>query len=160
MSRALAPAVPPALAAVLARDPAESEGFTLLLLSVADGWPHQAMISVGEVVALDERRLALALWPTSTSAGAVAASGRATLTAVVGPTSYALRLRMRRLADLETPLGGTLACFEAEVSAASADQAPYAELESGVRFRLLDREQVLARWRQVRQALAAVGEGT
>ncbi|MBS1887650.1 MAG: pyridoxamine 5'-phosphate oxidase family protein [Actinobacteria bacterium] len=159
MSRALAPVVPPELAAMLARDPAESEGFTLLLLSVADGWPHQAMLSVGEVVALDERRLALALWPTSTSAAAVEAAGRATLTAVVGPTSYALRLRARRLTDLETPLAGTLACFAAEVDAVSADEAPYAELESGVRFRLHDPEPTFARWREVRSALVRAGAG-
>lgn len=157
MSRPLEPAVPVELAEALARDPGESEGFTLLLLSLADGWPHQAMLSVGEVAALDAHRLALALWPTSTTARAVGESGRATLTAVVGPTSFALRLRARRVDDLETPLAGRLACFLAEVVSATADEAPYAELESGVRFRLLDREPTLERWRQVRGALAAVG---
>ena len=36
---------------------------------------------------------------------------------------------------------------------ASADEAPYAVLESGVRFRLKDPPAVLARWAELREAL-------
>jgi hypothetical protein len=155
MSRALEPAVPAELAAAIDRDPADAEGFTLLLLSVVDGWPHQSMISVGEAAVLDEHRLALALWPGSSAAAALTATAKATLTAVVPPAAFALRLEARRVEDLETPLAGRLARFVAEVRAASVDEAPYATLESGVGFSLHEPEKTFARWREVRAALAA-----
>lgn len=62
MTRSLGSELPePVHAALTVDDPAEAEGLTLLLLSVrADGWPHLALLSVGEVVALDRRRLRLA----------------------------------------------------------------------------------------------------
>lgn len=153
MSRELEPLVPAELAAALGGDPAESEGLTLLLLSVVDGWPHQAMISVGEVVALDRRRLALALWPGAGTTAALTKTGRATLTVVLPPVAYALRLALSRVDDQETPLAGRRARFVAEVAAASADEAPYATLESGVAFRLHEPEKTFASWREVRGAL-------
>lgn len=153
MSRELEPVVPAELAAALGADPAETEGVTLLLLSVVDGWPHQAMISVGEVVVLDERRLALALWPGAGTTAALTETRRATLTVVLPPVAYALRLELRRVEDLETPLAGKRARFVAEVDAASSDEAPYATLESGVAFRLHEPEKTFASWREVRAAL-------
>lgn len=155
MSRALEPAVPAELAAAIGADPAQAEGFTLLLLSMVEGWPHQAMISVGEVAVLDRDRLALALWPGSSAAAALTATARATLTAVVPPAAYELRLEARRVADLETPRAGKLARFLAVVRAASVDEAPYATLEAGVSFSLHEPEKTFARWREVRAALAA-----
>src|SRR5437879_1823536 len=45
------------------RDPAGRVGFTILLLTTSgEGWPQVAMLSVGEVLAVDERRVRLALW--------------------------------------------------------------------------------------------------
>jgi hypothetical protein len=156
VSRELGPVVPAALGEVLRGGVEAAEGFTLLVLAVADGWPHQALISVGEVLPVSSRRLLIALWPGSTVARALTPSGRAVLSAVVGETSYLLRLETERVADLSTALAGTLACFRCEVAAALADEAPYAVLESGIRFRLRDREATLSRWREVREALAAV----
>jgi hypothetical protein len=156
MSRALDPCIPPDVRAALDAEPEAFLGLTLLLLTVApDGWPHQAMISVGEVVARSETELALALWPGSTAARALAAGGPATLTLVLPPTAYALRVEARPAGEVETPLAGRLARFAATVVAASADEAPYATLLSGVSFSLNDRDQVLARWREVREALRA-----
>jgi len=154
VSRALDPVVPPPLAAVLARDPDPAEGFTILILTVSEGWPHLAMTSVGEIVARDERNLALALWPGSSTTRALESSGRATLAAVVAHVSYPIREEAARVADLATPLAGTLARFDAVVQSASADEAPYAVIESGVRFTLKDAAQTLARWREVRDALS------
>jgi hypothetical protein len=155
VSRRLDPLVPPALRELLDSDDlATAEGFTMLLLTVtADGWPHMAMLSVGEVVTAGDDSLRLALWPGSTAARNVTPAGRATLAAVVGGTSYSLRLAVARAGEVETPLAGRLARFEARVEAASADEAPYAVLESGVSFRLKDPPAVLARWAELRQAL-------
>ncbi|MBB4661836.1 pyridoxamine 5'-phosphate oxidase family protein [Conexibacter arvalis] len=156
MSRALDPVVPPPLRALLDADPGAeaADGFTLLLLTTrADGWPHQAMLSVGEVACAGDDRLALAVWPSSSSTANLRERGRATLTAVVDGVSYLLRLDVREAGELATPLGGTLARFDARVVAAVADEAPYARLEDGVRFTLNDRDATLTRWREVKEAL-------
>lgn len=150
MSTLLEPRVPPALARELAVE--DNEGFTIGLLTVADGgWPHQALISTGEVVALDDVRLRLATWPSSTATRNLLATGRCTLVAVADGQVLSLRLQVAprgTVADLQV-VDGT-------VVEARADSAPYAELESGVRFRLRDRDAALARWRATRAALRAM----
>ena len=155
MTRPVEPVVPPALSAVLEDDDiAETEGFTLQLLTVRDdGWPHAALLSVGELVVVDDRRLRLAIWPGSTSAANLAARPYATLAAVLAPTSYLLRVSVEPLAPLETERGGRLAAFEATVEAAAADEAPYAVLESGIRFHLSAPDETLPRWAETRRAL-------
>jgi len=156
MSRPLPAAVPPAVRALLDADPGDplADGVTLLLLTVRDdGWSHQAMISVGEVVAVGEDALRLAVWPGSTSTHNLRERRRATLTAVIDGVAYTLFLAVEPCGELETPLAGKLDRFDARVRAASADEAPYATLESGVRFRLKDRDSVLARWREAREEL-------
>jgi hypothetical protein len=144
----------PLYATLSAPDPADPEGLTFLLLSVGeDGWPHLAMLSLGEVVALDRRHLHLALWPRSTTTRNLTERGRATLAAVLHETSYAVRMGVRAAGELSTPLAGTLARFEGRVEEVRADSVPYAVLESGVRFRLKERDEVLARWAEVRAHL-------
>lgn len=155
MSRALEPRVPARLRALLAADPGADavDGFTLLLLTVReDGWPHQAMLSVGEVALADgaEDRLTLAVWPGATSTANLRERGRATLTAVVDGVAYALFLAVAPAGEV-----GRLARFDARIEAASADEAPYATLESGIRFTLKDRDETIDRWRQTRAALAS-----
>ena len=156
MSKPLPAEVPAALAQAIAADAASAEGFTLLVIGVVEGWPHEAMIGVGEIVTAGDGIL-LALWPSSTITRALTESSRCTLAAVVDGTAFSLRLTVERLDDISTPLAGTLACFRGRVAAARADEAPYAILESGIRFRLRDRETVLARWSEQRAALEALG---
>jgi hypothetical protein len=155
VSRALEPVLPSVLADALDAEPIPDDGFTVLVLVERDSWPHMAMISRGEIVPAGPAAVRLALWPGSSAALAIERTGRATLAAVVDGVSYAVRVSGRRLDDIVTPLAGTLACFAAEVVGASADEAPYAVLESGVRFRLKDAPATLARWHEVRAALRA-----
>jgi hypothetical protein len=160
VSRELEPVVPDALRARLTRDPGAPEvaGFTLLLLTVRDdGWPHQAMLSAGEVAAdpADPAAVRLAVWPGSTSTRNLAARGRATLTAVADGVAYALRLAVASAGEIEAA-GARLAAFHGRVDAATADEAPYARLRDGVRFELVDEAATIARWRAVRAALAEV----
>ena len=137
------------------RDPAGRVGFTILLLTTSgEGWPQVAMLSVGEVLAVDERRVRLALWAGSGSTGNLA-RGRATLMLVVGPDTYYVRLRSRRLADLALS-SGPRACFEAEVEDVLVDVVGYATVTSGVTFRLNEPEQVLPAWREAVAALGAL----
>jgi len=159
LSRPLDLPISPALARAVDADPDPGEGFTILLLSATDdGWPHAAMISTGEIVTTGEASALLALWPDSTATANLSSAQRASLLAIVDGTSYSVRLSVRRLPDLSTPLAGTLACFEGLVEAARADEAPYAVLESGVRFRLRDTAGTLARWNETRAALRRLSE--
>ncbi|GEL26695.1 hypothetical protein PSU4_56490 [Pseudonocardia sulfidoxydans NBRC 16205] len=150
MSSLLEPVVPEGLRRELADD--DNEGFTLALLTVADGgWPHQALISIGEVVVLDDARLRLATWPTSTTTRNMTATGRCALVAVVDGDVVTVRLTLTprgKVADLTT--------FDAHVVEVRSDTTPYATVETGIRFRLTDPAQAMARWRSTREALRAM----
>ncbi|MDO7906828.1 pyridoxamine 5'-phosphate oxidase family protein [Paenibacillus sp. JX-17] len=117
-----------------------------------DGWPHNAMLSVGEVVALDNGRLRLALWPGTTTTGNLIRSGRALLVLVHEGTAYYIRLELQLLPELEQAMYPR-ARFEAAVAAVREDVAKYAELRSGVTFALKEPEAVLPRWRDTLEEL-------
>jgi hypothetical protein len=150
VSESLGDRLPPALRAAL--DEA-APGFTLVLVSVGtDGWPHLALLGVGEVLDLDDRTLRLALWPASTATGNLAREPRVTLAAVVDGVSLSVRLTARPAGTLELPTG-ELAVFDATVAEVRGDVAPYAVLESGIRFRLTEPAETLQRWAATRAAL-------
>ncbi|GAA4738157.1 hypothetical protein GCM10023350_22830 [Nocardioides endophyticus] len=155
MSEELEPRVPGPVREAIAADAPLAEGLTLLLLTVRDdGWPHLAMLSVGEVVARDDTSLGLLLWPDSTATRNLLARGRGTLCAVVDGASWMLRLTVAE----EPPVSsehGTFRRFAATVVATLVDRAPYAELTSGVTFRLHDPDAVLPRWAATRQLIAS-----
>jgi hypothetical protein len=44
-----------------------------------DGWPHAALLSVGEVLAVDARHIKFAIWPTSTTTKNIERTGRISL---------------------------------------------------------------------------------
>jgi hypothetical protein len=126
------------------------DGFTVELISLgADGWPHVALLSVGEVLALTGPHLRLALWPSSTTAANVEQTGRATIAAVAAGTAYRLRLEVIPRGTLDGPAGAA-AVFDARVVDVREDVAPYAVLESGIRFRPVDPDAVSARWAATR----------
>ena len=131
-----------------------SAGTALLLLSIDDdGWPRQAMLSQGEVIVVDDRHLRLGLWPGSTTTRNLAARGQATMTTVCNGTGISVRLSLQRREDLALARSGPLACFDATVEEATADEVPYADLTSGVTFRLHEPDEVRARWTETRAAL-------
>jgi hypothetical protein len=134
------------------------DGFTVELISIsADGWPHVALLSVGEVVALNGTQLRLALWPTSTTAANLRRTARATIATVAAATAYRLRLEVIARGTINGPAGPS-AVFDARVVDVRQDVAPYAVLESGIRFRLINPEEVAARWASTRAWLVALGE--
>ena len=138
-------------------DLAARAGLTILLLTTsAEGWPQVALLSVGEVLAVDRRRLRLALWPGSGSTANLSRGPQATLMLVVGAETYYVRARGRRLPDLALSHGAR-ACFEADVEDVLVDVVAYAAVTSGVEFRLNDPEQVLQGWQEAVAALGAVG---
>lgn len=148
VSHSLGNSLPESLRAVMSgSDLSEREGHTFQLLTTSrDGWPYQALLSVGEVLAVGPRTIRLALWPNSTATHNLTENGRATLTFILDGASYALRLLAARGSDLAMSHYGHLAFFEATVEEVREDRAPYANLVSGVTFELKDREEVLPRW--------------
>jgi hypothetical protein len=126
--------------------PEEQVGFTILLVTVTNhGWPHLAMLSVGELVAVDPREIRLALWPASSAAANLGQGGKLTLACVHNAAAYSIRCRaVRTASEFET-----LAVFKARVDEVFEDVAPYAVLEYGVGYHLTDVAQTLERWKRV-----------
>lgn len=118
----------------------------MLMTVTEDGWPHTAMVSAGEVIALGRRRLRLALWPGTITAGNMKRTGQAMLVAIHDGAVYYVRLRVQvlpNMADSRHPRQR----FAAEVAHVREDRAPYAEVLSGVKIQLNDPAEVLERWR-------------
>jgi hypothetical protein len=163
MARTIGTTLPSSLAVLLSDDTFathagdDAADLTILVLSVApDGWPHLAMVSLGEVVAVRPRALRLALCPSSTAARNVWREQRTTLVLIHDGAAYSIRCAARRGPDLILPDdGGQLACFGLRVDDVLEDVAPYAVLTSGVTFQLNDPEGTGQRWRATRAALRA-----
>ncbi|ANA80646.1 hypothetical protein PVOR_04993 [Paenibacillus vortex V453] len=129
------------------------QGTAMMLLSVTeDLWPHTAMISVGEIVALDRSRLRLALWPGTVTTGNLLRSGQATLVAIHDGAAHYVRLRLQALPDLPDARHPRQR-FAAEVVAVREDIAKYADILSAVKIQLHDPDEVLGRWKETIEEL-------
>ena len=130
---------------------ASKVGVSALLVShAADGWPHVAYLSCGEILALPPDRVRLGLWPGSGSALAIAASGRACLHAAVAGVVWEARLRTVGRARTD-PLFMT----EMEVVETVVHRAPYARVEAMIGFVLSDPDQAVTRWQEQMARLRA-----
>ena len=156
MSKSVGNRLPAPVRDLRAGDDLESrEGLTILLLSTTtDGWPHLAMLSVGEIVAVGERQLRAALWPNSTATANLTHVGRATLALVHENVAYYVRCTATREDEVRLQ-SGPLAGFSLRVEEVLQDAAPYANLTSGVTFELKDPAQVYPRWNATVEALRA-----
>ncbi len=156
MSRSVGNSLPAALLPLLdGRDLASREGLTFLLLTPGEeGWPYVAMLSVGEVLAVGDRTVRLALWRESTSSHNLTRTGRATLMLIHEGSGFYLQLRARRGPDLAIGQARR-AFFEATVEDVLEDVVWYAEITSGLSFRLKEREKILAGWRETVAAMRA-----
>jgi len=135
-------------------DLAEREGLTfLLLINDEAGWPQAAMLSVGELVAVDAHTLHAALWLHSSSSKNLTRTGQATLVLIVDGSGYYVRVRSERGKDLDLGAEGRLAYFVLHVEDVQEDSAEYATLTSGITFRLKSPEQVVPRWQRTVDAL-------
>lgn len=134
-------------------DLAQKVGVTAQLVTQTDeGWPHVAMLSVGEILILGDQGAALGLWPTSSTAANLSHSGKATLALVHARSAWLAQIVVERHADL--PVGDEQRrCFMTRLVTIREDAAPYAELLTGIRFRLKDPEDVVDRWRHSVEAL-------
>ena len=129
-------------------------GETFLLLTTAeDGWPHMAMLSVGELLARSPTKLEAALWLHSTATRNLERAGRGLLAIVADGAGYYVRLTAQRQGDLDLGEDGRLARFELDVEDVQEDRVDYARLTSSVRFELPDPASVVQRWERTIGAL-------
>ena len=157
MTRSLGNQLPDGIRRLLdGSDLAQREGLTFLLLTNdEDNWPQVAMLSVGEVLAVDARSLHAGLWLQSGTSKNLTRSGQATLVVVADGNGYYIRLRARRGADLDLGSEGRLAYFALQVEDVQEDSTEYATLTSGVTFALKYPDQVVPRWQHTVDALRA-----
>ncbi|MDO3408290.1 pyridoxamine 5'-phosphate oxidase family protein [Saccharibacillus sp. CPCC 101409] len=110
-----------------------------------DGYPHQAMVGAGEVLAESRERLRIALWIGTGTTGNLLRTGKALLAVVYGGVSYAIRLDCEPLPELDGARHPR-ARFAADIVDVRADTAKYAELTSGITIVLHDAPAVVERW--------------
>ena len=126
-----------------------------LRLSTVDaaGWPHAALLSAGDMLAMSPQRIRFVLFPQSTTVANLLRDGRVTITFSLNGGMCELRLHVRRLSHTapDTPL----AFFEAELETARHHAAPYASIATGVTFALHEPASVLPRWQRQLAALRA-----
>ncbi|MFM7797408.1 MAG: pyridoxamine 5'-phosphate oxidase family protein [Planctomycetota bacterium] len=127
------------------RDLAHRHGESMRLATVdADGWPHGAELSEGEVLAVDATSLRLCAWPASSTTANLRRTGLATLVLAEAGALWEVRLRAE---ERHAPPGAPeLAYFAAQVESVREHRAKYAEVTSGPRYRLHDADAVLPRW--------------
>jgi hypothetical protein len=117
----------------------------------AEGWPHAALLSAGDMVAMPSGNIRFALFPQSGIVANLARDGRMTFTLSVDGGMCELRMRARRLnhASKDVPL----AFYEAEIQAVRHHVAPYATITGGITFSLHEPDAVLPRWKRQIEAL-------
>jgi uncharacterized protein YndB with AHSA1/START domain len=111
-----------------------------------DGWPHGAQLSAGEMLAVGPAELLVAIWPQSNTARNLQRDGRLTLSLVHSGALLEIRGRASVVAEHQTALDLTV--FRVQIEAVDEHRAKYADVLSGVTFRLHEPQSVLARWRE------------
>lgn len=160
MARDLGDTLPDELRGLLAGgELADREGKAFTVVTVdPEGWPHPALLSYSEVVALGVRGLALATYRGSRTSDNMRRTGKLTLCLVDAGMAYYVKGEVR---EVENPMAGfpELARFAMTVRAVLVDQSrddvePGARLTGGITFEVArDREGALAYWNRLRTAL-------
>jgi hypothetical protein len=160
MSRQLGTELPESLLSLLdAHDLPSRAGKAILITTIdARGRPHPALLSYGEVVAIDAHRLRLATYRSSGTSDNMRRSGHLTLCLIEAGMAYYLKTRA---VEQESPWARfpELARFEATVEQVLVDQAredlePEARITNGIEFeRAKPRETQLAEWATMLNAL-------
>jgi len=129
----------------------QHEAMQLLTVS-PEGWAHQAMVSVGEVVALGLDRIRLALWPGTQTSRNMHHTGKAGLVLVLNGELIHIKLEVEPLPPLKNARHPRDR-FEAKVTQVKVDQAPYAVLTSGITFELKNVDEGVSRWKETVEEL-------
>jgi len=136
---------PPLIEFFNGKNVSDKQHEAILLLSVdEEQWPHVAMISVGEIVAINESELRLSLWPNTVTSTNLNRTGQATIVVFLEAVAYYVKLSVQEqsISDARHERQG----FVATVASIRADVAKYADIISGVRIQLKEPEPVIQRW--------------
>lgn len=117
----------------------------MLLTTTEDDWPHISMISVGEIVAMDQTRLRIALWPDTITVQNITRTGYAMFVLFCEGKAYYIRLELKKL-PLLSNAKYRRERFEATVKTVREDIAKYADITSGIKIKLKEPEKVINRW--------------
>lgn len=103
-----------------------------LLTADEDGTPRPCMLSAGELLAVDERRLRVALWPRTHTAANLARGGSAVFCYVAPGSVLYVRGSTARI-DAN---GSPLQCFELRVESVESDAHAGMPVTHGIEFGL------------------------
>jgi hypothetical protein len=118
----------------------------MMLLTISEvGWPHTAMISVGEIVAVSRKELRIGLWPDTSTTANVIRTHKATLVLFWKGKAHYIRLSLERLKELPN-IQYKRVRFHAQIVEAREDMAKYAEIASGIKIDLKKPKEVVERW--------------
>ena len=120
----------------------------------AEGWPHAAQLSLGEVFAIDRQTLRVALWPDSQTSENLRRDGRLSVALAYDKGIIEMRGRAIQIAENQTDLN--LAVFEIYIGNIMVHRSDYAEVATGVTFNIHDPEKVAARWQEQRHMLSSL----
>ncbi len=109
-----------------------------------DGWPHAAMLSVGEILAKDRRHLNIAIWANSKTTKNIERTGRISLAMVHEGALWEVHLNAKRITDKSAD--AKLAFFAAEVKNVRVHKVDYADVLTSVTYRLHEPASVVKRW--------------
>ncbi len=140
--------LPATLAAELDGNHLEARSTEAIRLSTVDedGWPHAAQLSIGEVLAANTSELLVAIWPASHTAKNLRRDGRLTLSLVAGGGLLEMRCHAKLLSEHKT--AADLSVFRIKIVSLLEHRSNYAEVISGVTFRLQDIARTMNRWKE------------
>jgi hypothetical protein len=121
-------------------------GETIMLITVSDtGWPHVAMLSVGEVAARSPATVTVALWPGTETGDNLRRRARGTFVVVRDGAGHYVEASVLACDQLDVD-GVSVDRFECQVERVLVDTVDYARLTSGITFDLPDHHAVVDRW--------------
>ena len=109
----------------------------------AEGWPHLAYLSAGEVLVHAPGRVSVCLWPTSRTTANLQRVGRGVLYAAAAGAVWEAKFVATLRGGSDTPV-----IFDGEVIEVHRHAAPYAEVTTLIGFRLSDPPSTVERWRR------------
>ncbi|WP_436951042.1 pyridoxamine 5'-phosphate oxidase family protein [Staphylococcus shinii] len=128
---------------------AQKQHIAMILQSItSEGYPHSAMVSVGEVIALDSEHLRIALWPQTQTTLSLAKKGKANLVIIYNNMVNYLELDITVLPSPDNEIYERTR-LEATIKSIRQDIAKYADITSGITVEMHEPKQVLKRWNVV-----------
>jgi hypothetical protein len=111
-----------------------------------EGWPHAALLSAGDMLAMPSGRIRFIVFAQSTTTSNLIRDSRLTITLSLDDGMCELRMRCHRLSHSSPD--ALLAFFEAELVEVRIHKAPYATVSGGITFVLHEPQSVLQRWQK------------